>query len=123
MKGKLNRISIALVTVIYCLAMALVSHSAAASNHSSYASNEQEKFQENFSVKLLSQPSQTVNSSFQINNLPNPSFKSPLVILWRLESSSDELTKSTFTQYSFFTKNLRINRRKTDLIFPFHHFF
>lgn len=122
MKGSIERAGIVLVTAIYCVAMGLVSHTAAASNHRYISSTEQEKFQDDFSTKLLSQPSQSVNSILQYNNHSNPTFKSQVIGFGVLEQTTEYLYQSRFLQYTLFTTNLRINRRKSDLIFPFQYF-
>ena len=56
------------------------------------------------------------------NNIPRPTLKNYINQFTSCTITSEQLLFNSFSQYGFYSKNLIIPFKKTDIIFPFHNF-
>ena len=109
-----------LLTAIYCFAISFVSKSSLyASSPSGTFQEQKESFSPLTSVLLQHTATIAVSSSAHVSF---EGFKSGVEKLCIGSVTAEVFLQSEFSQYFVFSKNLLINSRKTDLIFPFHYF-
>jgi hypothetical protein len=110
------------LTAIYCFAIGVVANSYAYSDGQKYPTSSQEKFISDFSAKLFYHSSKSESSANNFNNLPDPKLKNPTAGFWATVKATEKLFETSFSQYTFFSRKILINSRKSDIIFPFHYF-
>jgi len=121
-KSKIRILGVVLLTVIYCFAIGVTVTTPISSNSQIYSTTSQEEYGIDFSTKLFYHISQSEISVENYSNQPTLNFKNPFNTLWVHAETTEQLFESVIAQYISIAKNLLINYRKSDLIFPFHYF-
>lgn len=125
MKANSIRIfSVICLMTIYCFSIGVVTNSF---TYSDFKSNQfpssQEKIVSDFSTNLFLHASQHENSVNNLNNFPAPTFKNHSHENWAIAKVTKHLFDTEFSQYiTFFSRNILINCRKSNIIFPFQYF-
>jgi hypothetical protein len=122
MKKNIRILSVIFLTVIYCFAIVAVANSLTHSDNPNNPISSQENIISDFSVKLFYQTSQSESSGNSFKNLPVLNFKNPFTGLWAIIKITEQFLETEFSQYKYFARNILINHRKSDIIFPFHYF-
>ncbi|MDD4149768.1 MAG: hypothetical protein PHE33_07050 [Bacteroidales bacterium] len=122
MKNDIRKSSVLVLIAIYCFAIGIVTTSINHYDVQTAQTTEQEKFLSTVSVNLYCHTTQLESSVSNLNDLPSPNFKNPFKNLWAFNKTVEQFFELAFTQYEFFSINLLIRYRKTNIIFPFHCF-
>lgn len=122
MKNSIRILSSLLLTAIYCCAIAIVTTAFTAVDSQNATDTQQQKYSATVSNNLLYHNIQSESSINSFVNLSDPSLKDTFNIIVGITVQTSKLVKATFSQYTNFSRNLRIRYRKTDLIFPSHYF-
>ncbi|MGV3589233.1 MAG: hypothetical protein ACO1OF_19660, partial [Adhaeribacter sp.] len=72
--------------------------------------------------ELHGQPVETVNYVTAYNNLPFRPLKNPFKAFLAFVKATEQTNFRIFSQYYFYSQNVLIRLKQTDLIFPFHYF-
>lgn len=115
-------LGVVLLTAIYCFAIGVAVTTPAHANSQIYSTTSQEEYGIDFSTKFFYHISQSEISIGNYSNQPTLNFKNPFNTLWVHAETTEQLFESIIAQYISIAKNLLINYRKSDLIFPFHYF-
>ena len=122
MKNDIRKSSVLVLIAIYCFAIGVFTISINHYDVQTAKTTEQEKFLSTVSVNLYCHTTQLESSVSNLNDFPSPSFKNPFKNLWAFNKTVEQFFELAFTQYEFFSINLLIRYRKTNIIFPFHCF-
>lgn len=122
MKNTIKILSAVVLIAIYCFAINTATKSINHSNFQHNSNSTQEKYFSDLSTKFFCHTSPPESLVENYNNQPNSSFKNPFNGLWVKIKTTEQLFKTTFSQYINFSINFLIQHRKTDIIFPFHYF-
>lgn len=122
MKNSIRLLIAVSLAAIYCFAIGVVTNSLGYSDFRSNSNSSQEKCFSNLSTQLFCHTSQTESSLNYTNILPSPNFKNSFNGIWAIIKATGKLYNTTFTLYKTFSRNVLVNHRKTDIIFPFHYF-
>jgi len=121
-KNSVRILSVFFLTAVYCFAIVAVLKSKMHSDFKSNPTSSHEKYISDLSTKLFCHTAQTESSANSFTNLPSSNFKNLISGFWSALKIVEQPFASTFSQYTSFSINLLINRRKADVIFPFHYF-
>lgn len=123
-KKTIRIIALLNISVLYCFIISLYSGNAL--THSSAFSKLTKSESKNCCTlpasDLLCHTAQATISAPAFTTAPSSSLKNPFNDFWAWAKLTDGVFFSTFLQYSFYSQNLLIRFRQTDIIFPFHYF-
>ncbi|WP_157359359.1 hypothetical protein [Wenyingzhuangia fucanilytica] len=120
MKNKiLNFITL---TVIYCFAISAVPKMLTSLELNTQNTFSQEKNILSYSAKLYCPVSIGENIVENVDFFPVPDVKKTSSELWSIVKKAEILFLTKFSKNVIFSRNVLINRRKLDLIFPFQYF-
>ena len=122
MKNDIKKTSVLVLIAIYCFAIGVFTTSINHYDVQTAQTTEQEKFLSTVSVNLYCHTTQLESSVSNLNDFSSPSFKNSFKNLWAFNKTVEQFFEFAFTQYEFFSINLLIRYRKTNIIFPFHCF-
>lgn len=122
MKNNIRLIGAFLLTAIYCIAFGAVYDSISQSDFSNNHSFSEERNISPSSETIFFHNFQSESSINSYNNLPVQNIKEQFTDSWADFNVSERLIESEYSQYLIFTRNILINYRKSDIIFPFHYF-
>ncbi|TCO05370.1 hypothetical protein [Natronoflexus pectinivorans] len=122
MTKRFRNIAICLFATIYCFAMVVVPSSLAASDSYDEQTVNQERFISGLSVINFNHTSQTDSSLSIFTNLSITDSPIPFIGYHSIVDLINQLFKEKLIKSRFFTENVLINHRKSDIIFPFHYF-
>lgn len=122
MKDDFKKSSVLLLIAIYCFAIDVGSKSIALYDIQKTQTTEQEESISTVSANLLCHTSQTENSFTSLKDFPTPSLKKSVKSLWASTETAEQFFELAFSQYAFFSTNLLVRYRKTNIIYPFHCF-
>lgn len=116
--------SVICLMTVYCFSIGVVANSFTYSDfQSKQFSSSQEKIVSDFSTNLFLHASQHENSVNNLNNFPAPTFKNHSHEYWAIAKETEHLFNTEFSQYiTSFSRNILINYRKSNIIFPFQYF-
>ena len=121
MKSVKQLFGLFMLTAIYCcvLGMGLNPDRTITAKNSSNHSQKESVSAVNAKLYCHTSESETIIDapSNSTQNTLDGSYK-----LWGTQKISDRVFESTLAQYTRFSQNLLISKRKTDIIFPFHYF-
>lgn len=124
MKKRLRIIALLNISVLYCFVISL--YSGNASTYSSAFSKLTKSESKNCSALTVSDflchvPHAEVAAP-AFTTAPPSSLKTPFNEFLDWAKLTEQVFFSSFSQYSFYSQNLLIRFRQTDIIFPFHYF-
>lgn len=122
MKNLFEISAIALLTVVYCVSISLVTDISQNSGFSTKTTSEKEKKDLTVSVKLFSSTSQAENLVNPFSNSPQITFKNSNKGFSAIVKIRELFFANKFSQYIFTARNFLIKYRKANIIFPFHYF-
>lgn len=120
-----NKIKIVIAFVliaIYGFAIKSLNNSPIHSEFNINHASSQESVISNFSKNLFCHTAPPESFVNNCNNLPTPNLKNQIVGLFAILNLKEQLIESAFSQHTHITRNILINHRKSDIIFPFHYF-
>ena len=118
-----NRIlNVVILTVIYCFTISAVPKLQISKGNNNYSTLSQEKIVLGFSAKLFcpSSPIESVDNN--LDSLPISNFNNNNTVSFAIIKAYEQLFLIKLSQHITFLRNTLINKRKTDLFFPFHYF-
>lgn len=122
MRKRIKIFSVYLLAIIYCLAVVFVSQSQVQISYYSKPSLSNEKSFSDISSKLFSHTPLSDKSLNNKYNLPVPSSHNNFVDYWGMIHQMGGLFDTRYKQYLSFSKNILVNLRKVQFLFPFHYF-
>lgn len=122
MKKRIKIFGVYLLAIIYCLAVVFVSQSQVQISHFSKPSLSNEKSFSDISSKLFSHTPLSDKSLNNKYNLPVPSSYHNFGDYWGMIHQMGGLFDTRYKQYLSFSKNILVNLRKVQFLFPFHYF-
>lgn len=122
MKKRIKIFGVYLLAIIYCLAVVFVTQSQVQISHFSKPSLSNEKSFSDISSKLFSHTPLSDKSLNNKYNLPVPSSHHYFGGYWGMIHQMGGLFDTIYKQYLSFSKNILVNLRKVQLLFPFHYF-
>jgi len=123
-KKRIRIIARLTISVLYCFIISLYSGNALphSSAFSKLTKSESKNCSTLLASDLLSHTAQATLSAPAFTAAPSSSLKNPFNDFLAWVKTTDRVFFSTFSQYSFYSQNLLIRFRQTDVIFPFHYF-
>ena len=122
MRKRIKIFSVYLLAIIYCLAVVFVTQSQVQISHYSKPSLSNEKSFSDISSKLFSHTPLSDKSLNNKYNLPVPSSHHNFGDYWGMIHQTSGLFDTRYKQYLSFSKNILVNLRKVQFLFPFHYF-
>ena len=122
MKKKIKVLSVYILSIIYCMAVVFVSQSQVQISRYSKPSLSNEKSFSDISSKLFSHTPLSDKSLNNKYNLPVPSSHNNFGDYWGMIHQMGGLFDTRYKQYLSFSKNILVNLRKVQFLFPFHYF-
>ena len=122
MKKRIKVFSVYILAIIYCMAVVLVTQSQVQKSHYSKPSLSNEKSFSDISSKLFSHTPLSDKSLNNKYNLPVPSSHNNFGDYWGMIHQMGGLFDTRYKQYQSFSKNILVNLRKIQFLFPFHYF-
>lgn len=122
MKASVRIICAVLISIIYCYTSCIVTKSLVKSDLQDYPVSLQETIISDLSSKLFSHNIKSETSLFNTSNFTSFKIKNSINGFWTIIKTTKHLFNIEINQNLFFSKNILINYKKTDLIFPFHYF-
>ena len=122
MRKRIKIFSVYILAIIYCLAVVFVNQSQVQISHYSKPSLSNEKSFSDISFKLFSHTPLSDKSLNNKYNLPVPSSHNNLGDYWGNIHQMGGLFDTRYKQYLSFSKNILVNLRKVQFLFPFHYF-
>lgn len=122
MRKRIKNFSVYVLAIIYCLAVVLVTQSQVQNSHYSKPSLSNEKSFSDISSKLFSHTPLYDKSLNNKYNLPVPSSHNNFGDYWGMIHLMGGLFDTRYKQYQSFSKNILVNLRKIQFLFPFHYF-
>ncbi|WP_428664360.1 hypothetical protein [Runella sp.] len=124
MKKTFRIIALLTISALYCFAVSLYSSNGLGADSAfSKLTGAQSKHSSSLQLSnLLCTPAQATISITAFQNTPPPPHKNPFNEFSAWVKTAEHLFFSTFSQYSFYSKNVLVRLQRTDLIFPFHYF-
>jgi hypothetical protein len=121
-RKRIKIFSVYILAIIYCLAVVFVNQSQVQISHYSKPSLSNEKSFSDISSKLFSHTPLSDKSLNNKYNLPVPSSHNNLRDYWGMIHQMGGLFDTRYKQYLSFSKNILVNLRKIQFLFPFHYF-
>jgi hypothetical protein len=121
-RKRIKIFSVYILAIIYCLAVVFVNQSQVQIPHYSKPSLSNEKSFSDISSKLFSHTPLSDKSLNNKYNLPVPSSHNNLGDYWGMIHQMGGLFDTRYKQYLSFSKNILVNLRKIQFLFPFHYF-
>lgn len=122
-KNHIKIISLIFLTAIYCFAIgAAANQSVNYSNISNDTIPSQEKVALDVSAKLFFHTSESESLVSSYEELPSLGFKNPFAGFLAANTPSERLIVNQLHKYTSYSKNILVNYRKSDIIFPSHYF-
>lgn len=122
MRKRIKIFSVYILAIIYCLAVVFVNQSQVQISHYSKPSLSNEKSFSDISSKLFSHTPLSDKSLNNKYNLPVPSSHNNLGDYCGNIHQMGGLFDTRYKQYLSFSKNILVNLRKIQFLFPFHYF-
>ena len=112
-----------LAILLCCVSIGLISNTLAATNHTvDTIESIQEKAISTFSTKLFCHTSPSESAFANATSTPAPSSKNISSGFRTLAKAIEKRIEAASTQYLSYTREILINQRKSDILFPFHYF-
>jgi hypothetical protein len=121
-RKRIKIFSVYLLAIIYCLAVVFVSQSQVQISHYSKPSLSNEKSFSDISSKLFSHTPLSDKSLNNKYNLSVPTYFNHFGDYWGMIHLMGGLFDTRYKQYLSFSKNILVNLRKVQFLFPFHYF-
>lgn len=109
------------LTLVYYCGITLFAHPFLLPEIQSSQSLQKEKYFSAISNNLVGYALRSENSTSHFTT-PFPDLKNPFLVQLPDLQWTEEYLLSQYHQYRSFARNLLINHRKSDIIFPFHYF-
>jgi hypothetical protein len=122
MKSSVKIICAVLLTVLYCYTSCIFTNSFTKSDFQDYPVSVQETIISDFSSKLFFHNIQSETSLINTNNFTSVKIKNSITGFWAIIKTTKQLFNIEITQNIIFSRNILINYKKTELIFPFNYF-
>lgn len=122
MKKRIKVFSVYILAIIYCMAAVLVTQSQVQISHYSKPSLSNEKSFSDISSKLFSHTPLSDKSLNNKYNLSVPTYFNHFGDYWGMIHLMGGLFDTRYKQYLSFSKNILVNLRKVQFLFPFHYF-
>ncbi len=122
MRKRIKIFSVYILAIIYCMAVVLVTQSQVQISHYSKPSLSNEKSFSDISSKLFSHTPLSDKSLNNKYNLSVPTYFNHFGDYWGMIHLMGGLFDTRYKQYLSFSKNILVNLRKVQFLFPFHYF-
>ncbi len=109
------------ILALYCLSISFYSGNAV--NYTDYSKNSDSEYRSSIvSSNLFCHTEQSESSVSLHNNISRTSLKNSFNQFSAFSLAAIHLLRNSYSTYFFYSENIVVRFKKTDIIFPFHYF-